>query len=267
MATSASRADTNQSPAFELHVVTRGFDDDRMVAYAREKILDAVRAAPRPVLFARLKLTQEPHRSVERPSRAEVMLDLDGRAVRAHVAARDMTEAADLLEQRLRRKLKEFEQRSEFLRRFTGVVEQGEWRHRDEPTHRPGYYPRPPEERQVVRRKTLAVGRLGPEEAVLQMEMLDHDFHLFIDASTEQDAVVRSTSGGYELIRAEPSEVEPTAGISLSPAQPAHLDLDQAVELLNLSGQPFVFFISESTSRGNVLYRRYDGHYGLITPT
>ncbi|MBO1414556.1 sigma 54 modulation/S30EA ribosomal C-terminal domain-containing protein, partial [Streptomyces sp. FH025] len=30
--------------------------------------------------------------------------------------------------------------------------------------------------------------------------------------------------------------------------------------------QPFVFYTDTSTGRGNVLYRRYDGHYGLITP-
>jgi hypothetical protein len=27
-----------------------------------------------------------------------------------------------------------------------------------------------------------------------------------------------------------------------------------------------VFFADETTGRGNVLYHRYDGHYGLITP-
>ena len=62
-------------------------------------MLHAARAAPRRILFGRLKLTHEPHRSVERPAIAEVMLDLVGRAVRAHVAAGDLREAA--LEPRL----------------------------------------------------------------------------------------------------------------------------------------------------------------------
>jgi hypothetical protein len=44
-------------------------------------MLHAARAAPRRILFGRLKLTYEPHRIVERPAILEVMLDLDERAV------------------------------------------------------------------------------------------------------------------------------------------------------------------------------------------
>jgi Sigma 54 modulation/S30EA ribosomal protein C terminus len=37
--------------------------------------------------------------------------------------------------------------------------------------------------------------------------------------------------------------------------------------LLEASGQPFLFFVDAETGRGNVLYHRYDGHYGLIVPS
>jgi hypothetical protein len=37
-----------------------------------------------------------------------------------------------------------------------------------------------------------------------------------------------------------------------------------------LSGQPFVFFVEENSDadggRGRLVYLRYDGHYGLISP-
>ena len=36
---------------------------------------------------------------------------------------------------------------------------------------------------------------------------------------------------------------------------------------LELSGLPFVFFVDRHTDVGCVLYIRYDGHYGLITPS
>jgi ribosome-associated translation inhibitor RaiA len=75
------------------------------VAYARKKILAVARAAPRNVRFARVTLTFEEHRSIERPARAEAMLDVDGRVVHAEAVARSSTEAIDLLEQRLRRRL------------------------------------------------------------------------------------------------------------------------------------------------------------------
>ena len=45
----------------------------------------------------------------------------------------------------------------------------------------------------------------------------------------------------------------------------AELTVDEAIERLNAGGEPFVFFASPLTGRGNVAYRRYDGHYGLIT--
>ena len=40
---------------------------------------------------------------------------------------------------------------------------------------------------------------------------------------------------------------------------------EQAVEHLDLAGDAFVFHLDPGTGRGRVLYRRYDGHYGLIT--
>ena len=36
--------------------------------------------------------------------------------------------------------------------------------------------------------------------------------------------------------------------------------------LLNDGDEPFVFYLDGATGRGAVVYRRYDGHYGLIEP-
>jgi Sigma 54 modulation/S30EA ribosomal protein C terminus len=44
------------------------------------------------------------------------------------------------------------------------------------------------------------------------------------------------------------------------------LTLPAALGVLDHSDAPFVFFANTDTGRGNVLYRRHDGHYGLITP-
>jgi len=87
------------------------------MGYARKKILAAARTAPARVRFGRVKLTLEAHRSIERPARAEVMLDVDGRIVRAQSAARSIEEAIDLVDQRLRRRLRDARQRIEFLRK------------------------------------------------------------------------------------------------------------------------------------------------------
>jgi hypothetical protein len=44
------------------------------------------------------------------------------------------------------------------------------------------------------------------------------------------------------------------------------LTLEQAAERLGLLGLPFMFFIDAAQGRASVLYHRYDGHYGLISP-
>jgi len=43
------------------------------------------------------------------------------------------------------------------------------------------------------------------------------------------------------------------------------LSHEQAVEHLDSGGDPFVFYIDRTSGRGCLLYRRHDGHYGLIT--
>lgn len=40
----------------------------------------------------------------------------------------------------------------------------------------------------------------------------------------------------------------------------------EARKELDALDSPFMFFADEDTGRGNVLYRRYDGDYGLIVP-
>ena len=266
MATSAH--DLGDASDFDLEVVRTGaWIDDAMVAYAKRKVRAAARSAPAPVLFGRIKMRHEPHRSIERPIVVAAMLDVNGYPVRAHAAGHIATEAIDLLEERLRQQLVWAHQRIAFLRRrHTGVAALGEWRHGDEPTVRPGFFPRPPEERQVIRTKTVSLDRCTPEDATVQMEMLDHDFHLFVDNVTDREAIVQRLPGGdYALSRAPDDGEEPHDVVRFRPGErPPTLTMESAVERLNETDEPFLFFVDVGTSRGVVLYRRFDGHYGVV---
>ena len=44
------------------------------------------------------------------------------------------------------------------------------------------------------------------------------------------------------------------------------LTVTEATARLETAGQSFLFFVNPETGRGNLLYHRYDGHYGLIEP-
>lgn len=249
-------------------VSTRGEVERAAKAYARDKIAHLQKLAPGPVLFAKVDLVAEGDPARERPSVAEAALDVNGQPVRAHVAAGTMFEAVDLLEARLRRRLEQIAERTRSERQRHR--EPREWHHGDLPTRRPAFFPRPVEDREVVRHKTFAVTAVTPDEAVFDMEMLDHDFYLFTNVETGQDNVVfRQEGDGFALIQPTPSTdtlegcAEP---IEASDIVPGRMPLEEAVELLNLGDEPFVFFVDAETERGNVVYRRYDGHYGLITP-
>lgn len=239
-------------------------------AYAQDRVARLLEMLREPVLFARVKLAKEADPARDRRAVAQATLDVNGDLVRAHVAAHTMPEAVDRLQGRLRDLLDHRAQHRERLARSRSVAEPGEWRHGDPPAARPAYFERPLEERQLVRHKTFAVDELTPDEALFDMEQLDFDFYLFVDLASGADAMIeRSVDGSYVLERLVAVDVDPgpTAVLLKVPGTAAPvLTVDEAIERLNAGGEPHVFFANAATGRGNVLYRRYDGHYGLIVP-
>ncbi len=109
------------------------------------------------------------------------------------------------------------------------------------------------------------------DEAIFDLESMDHDFFLFTDVATGKDALVHRLEGGaYGLQYSEgpaARPAEPTAAaVEVEVEQAPHLAVHEARERLDLGGAPFVFFVDRDDGRGHVLYRRSDGHYGLIAP-
>ncbi len=263
---------TTSHPTEVVDVITvsRGAIPDPMVLYAQEKVAHVGRYSRDPIRHARVTLSYLADPAVSRPAHAKATLDVDGHVLRAHVAATTMREAVDALHDRLRRRLDRSNEHWEARRGGTPAPAPHEWRHQSEPAHRPAHYPRPPEQREIVRRKSYALHRIGPDDAVYDMEHLDYDFHLFADKTTGQDAVVyRAGPTGYRVATLVPT-VAPTpegeAPLTVSSHPAPRLSERDAIERLNLTGQPFLFYADASDGRGRLLYYRYDGHYGLISP-
>ncbi|MDX3240911.1 hypothetical protein [Streptomyces sp. ME18-1-4] len=78
------------------------------------------------------------------------------RPARAHVAGQTATQAVDLPQDRLAEQPTRLAEHWE--PRCGRMIAPGpnEWRHGDEPIHRPDHYPRPAEERRVVRHKSFS---------------------------------------------------------------------------------------------------------------
>ncbi|MFI0821260.1 sigma 54 modulation/S30EA ribosomal C-terminal domain-containing protein [Streptomyces sp. NPDC021098] len=209
--------------------------------------------------------------AVERPVLAQANLDVNGQPARAHVAAGTLTEAVDLLQDRLAARLERLEEHGEARRGRGPSPGPHEWRHGSEPAHRPDYFPRPVEERQVVRHKSFSLVRESPDEAAFEMEMMDYGFHLFTDIGTGEDSVLyRSGPTGYRLAQVHPHPHlagRVAVPLTFSDIPAPRMNVGEAKQRLDMTGLPFVFFTDDTTGRGNVLYHRYDGHYGLVVPT
>jgi ribosome-associated translation inhibitor RaiA len=260
---------TDLPAAVHVDVITHGqltgIDD-----YVQEKIGGLSRLAHQPVLHARVRLSRHADPAMARPVVAQANLDVNGRLVRAQVQGETAREAVDRLEARLRHRLERVSEGWKSKRGNTSQADSHEWRHQSEATHRPGYFPRPADQRRVIRRKSFTLGTRTVGEAAEEMELLDYDFHLFTEKGTKQASVIyRTEPTGYRLAQVKPSpeELAPyDLPLTVSPQPAPRLTLERAKERLSLLGLPFLFFVDVDQGRADVLYHRYDGHYGLICP-
>ena len=241
-----------------------------MADYARQKVSALFGQAHRPVLFARVRLTGHGNPALERPIVAQGNLDVNGRVIRAQVAAATMTEAVDALEARLRSRLERSAQHWEARRGRHYHPDRPEWRYGDPSSEGQPWFPRPVEERQIIRRKSFTLPCCTVDEAAAEMDELDYDFHLFTEQGSGQDSVLyRAGEAGYRLAQLVPQSDVVTVGelpLTISEQPAPVLSTEEAIQRLNLTGLPFVFYRDRDRTRGQLLYHRYDGHYGLITP-
>lgn len=263
-----ARAEAREVEGAPVAVTAGPGVEEEDVAYALARFGAFLKQVGPPVLFARLRLTLMGDPARVRPAIIQAAVDIDGQPLRAHIAGHDMHEAADLLERRLHDKLRHRADRMEHLRTWSGEVEPGEWRRGDFIATRPAYFDRPVAERALVRHKSFALDELTIDEAAFDMGQLDYEFHLFRDAASGEESVLSRDDDGYVLTRLHSSAAElgPCAvNVRVSDQLPPVLSVAEAVSRLDAGGEPFVFFANRTTGRANVAYRRYDGHYGLIT--
>ncbi len=254
-----------------IEVSHRGDVSQRSVDSAVTKVEQVADRCREEVHVIEVRLSLEPSGPRDRPAIAEATIHVEGRPVRAHVAAATIDEAIDLLVDRLRRRIQRHEEQLHRMadRHRTGDSGPGEWRHGDLPTSRPEYLEIPFDEREVRRHKTFAMTPMTLEEALFDLDQLGHDFYLFVDEATDVDCVVWHGGESVELAAADPSQYEGTESnhdIRITPTAPPTLALEQAKEHLEAMGGQHLFFRSDDDGQGRVLYRRYDGHYGLVTP-
>ena len=125
----------------------------------------------------------------------EVTIPIKGNTIRAEESSTDMYVSIDLVEEVIERQIRRYRKKLIDKKQSALSFSQAFIEEEDE---------RPEEDIRIVKTKKFAIKSIDPEEACLQMEMLGHNFYVFLNADTDQvNVVYRRKNGTYGLIEPE----------------------------------------------------------------
>ena len=230
-----------------------------------ERLADA---APRPVLYAKVKVSNSTERDPDQSFVVQGTMDVSGSVLRAQAAASTAGEALKTVEDRLQRRVNRLAEQRRHSSKRPPSTPPGTWRSGDLRERRPDYFDRPAEQRMVVRRKTFSpADQIPVSDALFDLEVMDYRFYLFIDEADQKPTIVYEEDDGTGIRKVDgavPDEDTLPIDMLVNETPAPRFTVSEAVDSLNVSGTPFLFFLDTERSRASVLYRRYDGHYGLI---
>jgi putative sigma-54 modulation protein len=166
---------------------------DSLYRYAEEK-LGKLERHLNDATRLELELAVEKNPSIAASQVAEATVWTKGPILRARESSEDMRASIDLLVEKLERQVKRYREKRQ--RKQTA---------RHAPHHQPLEEAEPvvPGEAEplIVKTKQFAVKPMTPEEAVLQLELIGHDFFVFRNVeSSEVNVVYRRRDANYGLI-------------------------------------------------------------------
>jgi putative sigma-54 modulation protein len=176
---------------------------DAIREYVSQKIDKAVSH------FKSLTTEVDVHLSVARNPRitskqaAEVTIYANGAVIRAEEKSENLYASIDLVADKIARKLRKYKERRNSKTPIKTALAFGEPVPDDLPVDN-----RAPElPTQVVRNKYFAMNLMSIEDAVEQLELVDHDFFVFRNAETgEINVVYERNHGGYGVIQPHTSK-------------------------------------------------------------
>ena len=162
---------------------------DSIREYAEEKLSKLGRQLADPTRVE-LELAVERNPSISQNHVAEATIWTKGPILRAREASADHRASIDQLVDKLERQVKRYRDKRR-SRRDRQLPEAGI----------PEEAIPIDEDPRIVKAKQFAVKPMGPEEAVLQLELVGHDFFVFQNADTgDVNVVYRRRDGAYGLI-------------------------------------------------------------------
>ena len=126
--------------------------------------------------------------------KVEVTVPVKGHIIRAEQVSDDMYVSIDLIEDIIERQLRKYKTKIVDSKQNVGSFT-SEFMQEDDYED---------EDVKVIRTKRFAVKPMDPEEACVQMELLNHSFYVYRNAETDEVNVVYKRKGGdYGLIEPE----------------------------------------------------------------
>jgi len=140
-----------------------------------------------------VELSNESHRSAEHAHIADVTLVIDGKTLKSHASGASYQAALDVVVDKVERQAIDFKEKPRV--RARPQEEKKILREIADGTSDTA------PERQIVKTKRFAIEPMFEEDAVTAMEDLGHDFYVFVNAETEQVAVLyKRKDGRFGLI-------------------------------------------------------------------
>ncbi|HVD12182.1 MAG TPA: ribosome-associated translation inhibitor RaiA [Gaiellaceae bacterium] len=160
-------------------------------SYAEEKLGKLERQLTDPRVELELAVERNP--SIAENHVAEATIWTNGPVLRAREASSDMRASIDQLVEKLERQVNRYRTRARSRRRRAARA--------NGPASETIPVVADEAEPLIVKTKQFAVTPMSPEEAVLQLELIGHDFFVFRDAASgEVNVVYRRRDGDYGLI-------------------------------------------------------------------
>lgn len=181
----------------DLNIVIRGSNmkvTDALRQYVQDKIGRLTKYFDR-IQAAEVELSCQDHKSAEESQRVQVTLNANGSIFRCEEASISMYASIDIVAEKLERQLKRFKKR---------LIDRGRVA-KQQPVE-PDYVDVDPEDEdsEIVKVKRFAVKPMTPVEASMQMEMLNHNFFVFLNPDSEQvNVIYKRGDGDYGLIEPE----------------------------------------------------------------
>lgn len=166
---------------------------DPIREYAEEKIGKVAKILDGDHVKAEVEIYVEKNPSIEKNHVAEVTVWTKGPVIRAKERETDLYAAIDLVSEKLER---------QFSKYHGKMVDRHSGRRSQPPAPLPlEEILEPAADQVIVKTKAVEIKPMSPEEAILQMELLGHDFFVFMSADTDEfNVLYRRHDGDYGLM-------------------------------------------------------------------